>query len=86
MSYLFCESDGEDALQRAIQTRDKNSGEFTKIVIGPLSQGGSRCDRCNRPLEIGETGYYVAHLSESIRDLKGEKQFFDMKNVKYLRY
>ena len=86
MSYLFCETDGKDAVQKAIQTKGKYEGEFTKIIIGPLTQGGSRCDHCNKPLEVGDTGYYVAHLSESIRDPKGEKQFFDMKNVKYLKY
>jgi hypothetical protein len=29
---------------------------------------GSRCFRCNRPIEIGDQGVLMAHLAETVED------------------
>jgi len=86
MAELFCDSDGEGKVRVAILDIGKYPGEYTKIVSGRLLHDGSRCDKCNRPLNKGEIAYYVAFLSESLRDPKGETLFFDMKEAKTARY
>jgi len=86
MASLFCDSDGEEKVKEAIRDKGKFEGEYTKIVIGSLVSGGSRCDKCNRPLETGDIGYYVANLTDNYRDSKGETNFFDMNKIKKFYY
>jgi len=81
MSYLYCESDGKNAREEAIRDKGKYEGEFTKIVSGLLLNNGYRCDKCNCHLDKNDTAFYVANLSNSIRDLKGESDYFNMKSA-----
>lgn len=78
MSYLFCESHGEEFSQSVSVESD---GDYIKIVYGPLSVDGYRCDRCNRPLHTNDTAYYIAYLSKNFLDPKGEKHYFSQNNV-----
>jgi hypothetical protein len=86
MASLFCDSDGEEKVEEAIRDKGKFEGEYTKIVIGSIVMGGSRCEKCNRPLDKGDIGYYVANLSETIFDPRGESQFFDLEKAKITKY
>lgn len=86
MASLYCDSDGEDKVQEAIKEKGTYDGEYTKIVIGQLVTSGYRCDKCNRPLEKDDIAYYVAHLTKSNRDSKGEADYFNLKTVKSTIY
>lgn len=88
MAHMYCEIHGKAKLQEAIMTQGQFEGEYAKIVVGPLSTDGCRCDQCNRPLEMFDIAYYVENLSVNLTDLYGEIQFFDVDSgsVKTYKY
>ena len=81
MVFLFCESDGRDAREDAISKNGKFEGEYTKVVSGLLLNDGYRCDKCNCPLDKNDNAFYISNFSNSIKDPKGEKDYFNMRTV-----